>query len=104
MAGAASVRKGDGQHKAGAMSLAASLKHLIREAGTLRLPTDQVKRRPDVKPPRPSHRDHVKPSCKLEKGGSDCMGVGWHACENKMKLFIQVYSGKDGSRSISCDD
>jgi len=32
------------------------------------------------------------------------MRVGWHACENKMKLFIQVYSSGDGSRSISCDD
>lgn len=38
------------------------------------------------------------------RGGSDCMRVGWHTCENKLKLFIQVYSSIGGSRSILCDD
>lgn len=89
MAGAARVRKGDEQHKSQAMSLALSLKHLIRMAGTLRLPTEQVKRHPDVKSPRPSGSDHIKLSCKPERT-SNCVRVRWRTRE--MKLFIQVYS------------
>ena len=61
MAGAACARRGDE---------ATSLKHLIRKAGTLRLPTEQVKRHPDVKPPRPSGSHHVKLSSGPESGAA----------------------------------
>lgn len=50
--------------------MAPSLKHLIRKAGALRLPREQVKQHPDVKLPRPSGSDHVKLSHKPERGSS----------------------------------
>lgn len=73
-------------------SLAQSLKHLIRTAGALRLPKEQVKQHPDVKPSRPSGSDHIKQSCK-PKRGSDSMRVGYLWEWNKI---IQVYSSSSG--------
>lgn len=48
------VRKGDGQHKARAVSLATIQEHLITMAGALRLPKERVKRHPHSSRPRPS--------------------------------------------------
>ncbi|CAB1424883.1 unnamed protein product [Pleuronectes platessa] len=46
--------KGDEQHRARAVSLPPSLRHLITMAGALRLPAEQVKRHPGFQSHRPS--------------------------------------------------
>lgn len=85
------------------MSLATGPRHQIRMAGTLWLPREQVKS------PRPSDGVGavITSSCHASlRAGSDCVRVGWHTRENKMKLFIQVYRRIQvgGSRSISSND